>query len=289
MKINPVSAPAPVDAQAQRVLSTRAIKMNVNRTPGLEAAPPPPAEEPAKVAISDDGSTQEQGVVEATEPLSPQMAALAKQRRALQAKERELAEREKKLQEPRADAVDLFRLKTEPLSVLLEAGVTYDQLTEAILADQNGNSPELRKLQAKLAEMEEKVTQTFAERDRQAEQAALADMRKDADRLVREGDTYEMVRETGSVPLAINLIERTYRETGEVMDVTEALSLIEDELLERGTKLANLGKVRGKLAPEHSTQSPQQRPVTLTNRDTAQVPLSPKQRAMLAFKGQLHK
>jgi hypothetical protein len=265
--------------------------MNVNRTPGLEAAPPlvPDPSTNQKVAIPDGDSTQEQGVVEATEPLSPQMAALAKQRRALQAKERELADREKKLQEPRADAVDLTRIKTEPLSVLLEAGVTYDQLTEAILADQSGNSPELRKLQAKLAEMEQKVTKTFEDRDKQAEQAALAEMRKTAERLVREGDTYEMVRETGSVPLAIDLIERTYRETGEVMDETEALSLIEEELLERGTKLANLGKVRGKLAPEQPAQSPQQRPMTLTNRDTAQPPMSRKQRALAAFHGQLNK
>ena len=274
MKISPVTAPAPVDAQAQRVLNTRAIKMNVNRTPGLEAAPPlvPDPSTNQKVAIPDGDSTQEQGVVEATEPLSPQMAALAKQRRALQAKERELADREKKLQEPRADAVDLTRIKTEPLSVLLEAGVTYDQLTEAILADQSGNSPELRKLQAKLAEMEQKVTKTFEDRDKQAEQAALAEMRKTAERLVREGDTYEMVRETG-----------------EVMDETEALSLIEEELLERGTKLANLGKVRGKLAPEQPAQSPQQRPMTLTNRDTAQPPMSRKQRALAAFHGQLNK
>lgn len=289
MKIAPVSpAVSPVaDPQAARIQSVRSLRMNTNATPGLS---PAPAE---TLAISDTVDPAE-ATVEATQPLSPQFAALARQRRALQVKERELADREKALssQSPaQGDGIDLARLKSEPLSVLLENGVTYDQLTEAILANQEGSGPELQALKAELAALKEGVDKRFTDKDTQAEQAVLAEMTKEATKLVAEGDAFELVRETGSIPQVMELIEKTYRKTGEVLDVQEALQLVEDELITESLKLAALKKVQGRLQPEPPpAPQPQQRQMrTLTNRDTAAVPMSRKERALLAFTGQLKK
>lgn len=259
--------------------------MTTNATPGTV-----PAE---TLAIPDTGDTAE-ATVEATQPLSPQFAALAKQRRALQVKERELADREKALSTQPSNqggGVDLARLKSEPLSVLLENGVTYDQLTEAILANQNGNGPELQALKAEIAALKEGVDKKFTDKTTAEEQQVLSEMRKEATRLAAEGDTFELVRETGSIPQVMTLIERTYRETGEVLDVNEAMQLVEDELITESLKLAALKKVQGRLKPEApQAPPPQQRQMrTLTNRDTAVQPLSRKERALLAFTGQLKK
>jgi hypothetical protein len=266
------------------------MKMNVNRTP--EFIPPPTPETAAPVqelSISTDNETPKKED-EATQPLSPQYAALAKQRRALQVKERELAEREKALatKSQGSDVVDLAKLKSQPLSVLLEAGVTYDQLTEAILA--NPVNPELNALKAELAALKEGVDKKFIDQNTQAEQQVLAEMRKEATLIASQGDDFELVRETKSIPDVMQLIERTYRESGEVLDVKEALSLVEEYLFKEAQRLTGLKKLQSQSPAAPAPQS-QQRPGmrTLTNKDTASVPMSAKQRALAAFYGTLKK
>ncbi len=290
MKISPVpsqansTAGSAGDPQVSRVQSVRSLRMNTNATPGTIPLP----EADASLATSDPNSD---ATVEATQPLSPQLAALAKQRRALQVKERELADREKALTSQPATQVDadlIARLKSQPLSVLREAGVTYEQLTEAILGDQSGNGAEIQELKDQIAALEQGVDKKLSDRDQQAEQQVLAEMQREAVSLASEGDAFELVRETRSIPQVMELIEKTYRKTGEVLDVQEALQLVEDELIAESLKLAALKKVQGRLQPEPQQFQPQPRQMrTLTNRDTAQVPLTPKQRALLAFTGQL--
>lgn len=238
--------------------------------------------------IQDTNSTN--ASQEVTKPLSPQYAALAKQRRALQVKERELADREKAItSDPsRNDGQDIItRLKSQPLSVLQEHGVTYDQLTEAILATQ-GNA-EINALKAEILALKEGVDKNFTDRDHQAEQQVLAEMRKEAAQLAREGDTFEMVRETNSLPDVMQLIERTYRTTGEVLDVQEAMQLVEDELVSESLKIANIRKVQSRMS-RPAPQPQQQRGMhTLTNRDTSATQMSAKARAIAAFHGTLKK
>ncbi len=288
MKIAPIPSLAPVsEAPAP---SVRSLRMTTNATPGLIRG--------AELAADDDpgtiSDTNTEVVEEATQPLSPQLAALAKQRRALQVKERELADREKALEgrsPVQGDMIDRALLKSKPLSVLLDAGVTYDQLTEAILNDQSSNGPELQALKDQIAALEKGFDEKLSTRDQQAEEQVLAEMQREATRLASEGETFELVRETGSVPQVMELIKRTYKETGEVLDVSEAMQLVEDELIGESLKLAALKKVQGRLQPEPAPVVPQQRPAmrTLTNRDTAAAPMSRKERALLAFAGQLPK
>ncbi len=273
MKISPLSAtgnPTPNEAPP----ALRAVRMNTNATPGRDDQ---------KLAIPD---TVDPAASEVTEPLSPQLAALARQRRALQVKERAIAERERALsaQPTQGQGVDLARLKSDPLGVLLESGVTYEQLTEAVLASRE-DAP-IKSLEAKIKALEEGVDKKLTDRDAQQEQQALAEMRREALQLVGQGEDFELVRETRSVPDVMDLIEKTYRKTGEVMDVREALKLVEDQLLEDSLKLAGYSKVKSQLMPPPPPQ--QQRQMrTLTNRDTASVPMSAKARALAAFNGTL--
>lgn len=276
MKISPL---APQGQGAQAPAPMRSFKMNTNATPeGLEPQPGEPSTSPQDGAGS-----------EVTQPLSPQMAAIAKQRRALQVKEREIAQREQALKS-QPSGIDLAQLKSDPLGTLLANGVTYEQLTEAVLANQA--NPEIAALQAKIKELEEGVQKTFTDRDAQQEQQVLAEMKREATALVAQGDTYELVRTHKAVPSVIELIHRTYKESGEVMAVPEALRLVEEQLLEDSLKYAGLKKVQERLAPPPAPVPPpqsQRQTRTLTNRDTAQVPMSRTQRALAAFNGTLRR
>lgn len=267
-------------------LSTRVLTMKTNVTP-LSFEPPPDEQ---KLTIPDASETSN-AVAEETQPISRQFADLAKQRRSLQLKARELAEREKAISAASqgGDRVEIARIKSEPLKVLLEHGVTYDQLRDEILA--NPVNPEVADLKAQIAALKGDVDKRFTDRETQAEQQVLSEMKRDADRLVAEGADFELVRATKSVPDVMRLIERTYRESGEVLDVREACQLVEQELLQRQLKLLELDKIKSKFASEVQLQPQRNQPVmrTLTNKDTASVPMSAKARALAAFYGTLKK
>jgi hypothetical protein len=148
-----------------------------------------------------------------------------------------------------------------------------------------GNS-EVNSLKAEIEALRLGIDQKFTEKDAAAEQQVLKEMKRQAEELVRSDDNFEAVRETRSIPHVMNLIERTYRETGDVLEVSEALRLVETELINEHQKLARLKK----LQVQQIQQAPQQRAQgmrTLTNRDTASVPMSAKARALAAFYGTL--
>lgn len=297
------------DRQAERTQeSIRRIKMKTNRSPEryeqeeerVETAPvaaeAPITEEPSAIT---DTTVQADPAIEATKPLSPQFAALAKERRAIQKERAQLAADKAALETSKVPQdlsgyVSKADLLAKPLSVLQEHGVTYDQLTEAILSNQSGvHDPEIQSLKAELKALKEGVDKNFTDRDAQAEQQVLSELKREASLLAKADDTYELIRATDSVPEVIDLIHRTYKQTGEVLDVTDAMQMIEDELIKDAERIARLKKVQGRLSnPQGSVQQPQQVQQgmkTLTNRDGATVPMSRKARAFAAFHGTLKK
>lgn len=268
----------------------RTIAMRTNYTTNRDDAQvaPEPIEEETETANPDD-DVQTNAVREATQPLSPQSAALAKQRRALQLKEQTLAEREKALSGPSRTELEA-RIKTQPLSVLQELGVTYDQLTNDILAAQSGITPELLALKAEVKALKEGVDKTFLDKDQAAEKAVLADMRRNVNQMASQGDDFEIIRETRSQPDVMDLIYRTWKQSGEVMDEVEAMRLVENELIKDAERIARLKKVQGRLtppAPAPLQPQPKQGMRTLTNKDSATPSISRRQRAILAAQGNL--
>lgn len=285
--INVTQSDTPTDPRlAKAQADIRKIKMRTNASP--ERFNQEVIETEASPESTTPDATEQVPGLEETKPLTPQFAALAKQRRALQVKERELADREKAMGTSSADLV--ARLKSQPLSVLQEHGVTYDQLTEAILSNQSNSNPELEALKAEVKALKEGVDKTFTDRDAQAEQQVLAEMQREAELIVKQGDDFEMVRETQSLPDVMDLILRTYKETGEILDVPEALRLCEEDLLTESLKIARFKKVQSRLAPPAPPLPPQSKTMrTLTNRDTASPVMDRRSRAIAAALGTLKK
>jgi hypothetical protein len=226
---------------------------------------------------------------------------LAKAKRAAQAKEAAIAAREQALAQKETDMRSAFdklaRLKANPLSVLQEEGVTYDQLTESLLNQNQGNAG-LDELKAEIKAIKEGFERQQLERDRQAETQVLTQIRKEVEALVADGDDYQLVRESGYTPKVVELMHRVFKETGELLSTAEAAQLVENELIEEGLKYAKLQKIQQRLAPP--TPAPTAQPQaakteragtkimrTLTNRDGSSAPMSPRERAIAAFYGKL--
>lgn len=290
--------PADRDADRSRP-DVRRLKMrtnfSTNRDEHLNVPKETTAEKPDKQAdIPDQSSIQdpsEQGVTEVTAPLSPQFAALAKQKRALQLERADIDKQKAELAELKGmkPSTDLIaKLKSDPLSVLQEHGVTYDQLTEAILSGQ-GHNPEIQALKEELAALKKGVDSQFQTREEQQEEAALTEMLFEAEGLAKDGDAFEMIRTEDAYDEVLRLIHSTYKKTGRVLDVTDAMNTVENRLLAKAEKLASINKVRAKLAPPESPQlQSQQRPQgmrTLTARDTATPTLDRRARAIAAAMG----
>lgn len=286
----------PVDPTIQATeRNIRKIRMNTNASPDRIERELPVSEQESfeastKSAIPDDGTQTVE--TEVTRPISPQFAELARQRRALQVKEREIAEKEKSLSEKAAtsEGIPKEQIKANPLKILMEAGVTYEQLTEAILADQSGINPEVQALKAKIDALEKGVESKFTERDTRAEQNAVAQIHRDVEVLVAEGDDFELIRGKNYQRKVTDLIHKQWKATGKVLDVQEAATLIEEELYKEATQYASFKKVQSKLTPavETITEEPN-RLRTLTNRQTATPAVSARARALAAFNGTLKK
>lgn len=288
----------PIDPQVAR-LKKRRIVVNTNKTPERYTPPmdhaqqavPHGTEAIAQPATIDNVETAQEADV--TKPLSPQFAALARQRRALQQREQALSVREREMAEKSqtgqvSNGLDLSQIKADPLGVLTKAGVSYDDLTQAILQGPKQASFDAEALkQELLSSIKQELSKDFEERDTHAEQEVLTQIRREAEALVNQGDEFELVKVTKSLPEAIELIHRTWKKTGEVLETEEALRLVEEELTEQLAPIAQSKKIQSRLAPREAAQPQQMR--TLTNRDAAPVPTTAKQRAIAAFYGNLKK
>ncbi len=255
------------------------------------------------------------------DPLSTQYAVLARKEKALRAKvqtqdaaikakEAEIAAREAAIKAKEAEYeqgyISKDKLKSDAWSTLQDLGVSYDDVTQQALA--SPQDPAARayiarleaKYEAKFKALEEKHSAfetSSQEAQKQQYQQALNQIRSDAKQLVtREADAYEMIANTDSIDDVVDLIERTFKEEGRVMTVDEAATEVENYLAEQAYKLAQTKKIQSRFkpaasktdaaAPKSEPTSAKQPQKTLTNTMGAQRPLTAKERAILAFKGE---
>ncbi len=256
------------------------------------------------------------------DPLSNQYAILARREKALRAKvqqqeqaykarEAQLAEREAKLtKQPQFDAskyVSIEQFKADPLRVMADTGLSYDELTQQLL-NQSPRDPRteatISRLEAKIKAMEDAIDnsqKSYSENQQQAYQAAVRQIQTDVTQLVKSDPTFETIKATNSVKDVVQLIEETYKKDGVLMTVEEAAQEVEDYLVDQLTKYANIGKIKQRVSA-NASKSQSQAPVktqaatapkqpqpmkTLTNATSSQRTLSAKERAILAFKGEL--
>lgn len=256
--------------------------------------------------------------------LSRQFAQLAKQERqlrmkaqqqeqAMKAREAAIKAKEEsytaKDQEYAQKYIQKDYLKNNPLQALADAQVSYDELTQQILNSSNPQDPRMlatiTKLEAKIQQLEaatEKTSKQYETSQQEQRAQAVKQIRSDVTNLVDSDSNYETIKATKSYNDVVELIERTYDEDGILLSVEEAANEVENYILEEAVKLSRLSKVSKRalaaVSPSQSTQtssipaqakaqSAPQPMKTLTNATASTRQLSAKERAILAFKGEL--
>ncbi len=274
----------PTDPQADRIQSTRKITMKTNATPMA----PEPVQEPES-SIPDTTETEP----EVIKPLSPQLAALAREKRSAQVMKAEaqklMADAEAKLAAAN-DVIPTSRLKSETLKVLEEAGLLdseefYNSLTERIV---NGQSnPEIEALRNEIKTLKEGVDNRFTSQQTQQEESALTEMLHEAEALAKDGEAYEQIRSTDGFEKVLRKIHAHYKATGQVLKVADVMNQVEEELIKDAERYFKSEKLKTKYLQPTQQLQPQRTMRTLTARDNATAPMSAKARAMAAFNGTL--
>lgn len=254
------------------------------------------------------------------EPLSTQYAILARKEKALRAKalqqeqaikarEQALAEKEAAIKAKEAEYGSKFipkdKLMEDPLSALSELGLSYDTLTQAALSSPD---PQYQQLQMKIKALEdaqeraqkalEDQRKAVEEQQQKSFEQAKRQVRNEVTDLIDSNPEFETVKATDSVDDVVDLIVRTYNEEGKLLTAEQAAREVENFLAEEAYKLAQLKKIQSRFKSETSAQpkqavaeTPKEQSTTgmktLTNAVSSSRQLSARERAMLAFKGQL--
>lgn len=239
------------------------------------------------------------------EALSPKFAALARQQKEVRRQQEAFKVQQEAFKAQQTQYEQSYitkdKLKQDPMGTLRELGFTDDQIAASMLSQPSPQDRQIKELMSKIEALEagnKKVESTIQEKEKQAYNQAVGQIRNNVKLLVDGNPEYETIKETGAHEAVVKLIEQTFAENGTIMTNEEAAKEVEEYLLEEALKMANLKKVQAKLAPAVAAPvAPKinaQQPIkTLTNAATAvsSKPLSSKERrerAIAAFKGQLN-
>ncbi len=249
---------------------------------------------------------------ETEESLSSHYAVLARKEKAIRQREQQLRQREsaaKALEEatkappkPSFDEskyVDKTRLTQDPFKVLSELGLTYDQLTELAInapkPEQLALLNEIKTLKEEMQALKGETKKSFEDQQTAQRTEAINQIRSEVKALVKMDPQFETVRATNSVDDVVELIEKVYDKDGILLTVEDAASQVEEYLMDEAIRLAKLKKIQQRLQPKASastevktTSQTEKKPLqTLTNSIASNRPVSARDRAIAAFKGEL--
>lgn len=223
-----------------------------------------------------------EAVQQPSDKIAPRFAALAREERRIQReKDAFKAEREadkktreseaQELEQLRAKVTILEEVKKSPravLRILDEAGLTFDDLTKAIL-DEPESKPskevsqlvqDVQALQKKLSDRdsaEEKAkleqTQTFIDNQ-------ISEFKAQAEEVIKaDPDRFELILANDAFSEVFSVVEKYWEETGEILDPEVAADYLEKELTEKAKSLLSAKKLAsGVLAPEKKGESVQE-------------------------------
>jgi len=208
-------------------------------------------------------------------PLGARFAALARREKEILQRERATkdaaAKRDAELAERLAKAESIEKKRAawsdDPLGLLEELGVTYQQLTERVLKHGEPATAEDRvaKLEARL-EAEAKARDEAAAKaaeDVKSASAAKVESSINAfkssikDFVSAGADTYEMIAAEDAHELVFDVIEAGYEKDGTMMSVEQAAALVESHLYETAVaKLKTSKKLAALFAPPPAPPAP---------------------------------
>ena len=311
----PVQAPPqeyavanPNNISPEEVSAVKATQsQQLDTQPITEATPLPKAVE-SKPEPKDDTLTRQFQELAKQERLARQeRIKIQRQAQELKAKEDAIKSHEQELN----DRLKLYeqgyiskdRLKQDPLGVLAEAELSYDELTQRLL-NQPARDPrvdaELQSLKNEIKQLrqlnDEVKTQAKQQQD-DSYKAAIKQIDSDVMSLVKSNPAeFETIAKTRSERDVRELIERTWQKDGTLLTVEEAAQEVENYLVEELYNTSSrIDKIKKRLEkssaptePVQKTQAKQEQPQqmkTLTNTVSGTRKLSAVERAIARAQG----
>lgn len=196
---------------------------------------------------------------------------LTRKERALQQAQSELKTKMAEIEKMKAEYDGFLsrksKLKENPFDALEMLGVSYDDLTQALLS--HGQPVDkLTELEKKLAAFEERENQK-KEAEQSAKQQELEATRQKTvegfkDNLAKFIDTsdYELIKANEAAETVFEVIQAHYEETeklgsAKLLSFEDACKLVEEHLESQLPKLLGLNKVKAKFGPQEDKSSTQ--------------------------------
>ena len=241
------------------------------------------------VVVNQEAATPVEAIDEFNELESSDNGEFDRKFAALSRKEKALRERESELDKKygKRDESNIpleKRLRANPLKVLEEIGLGYDQLTELALND--GRLPPDMQMMLMREELENDYKSKFDGLEKRLNDKEKLEEEQKYDKvkhnfmgeinsfITGNKSDFEYVAHNEASGVVYEVIEEHYNETGRILDIKDAVEAVESYLEEEAEKLLNLGKVQNRLQQmktEYESGTPRQTQTTLSNAHSAQA------------------
>jgi hypothetical protein len=228
-----------------------AQRSQVGMSPRVEQTPSTqPVEPPKSPTVTED-------------PLiSSKFAALARKEKAIRQRQLEIQQKEREMvnlnEEISKAKAYRERLKSNPLDVLNEEGITYDQLVQEAV---NPRTAEMTALQAQIKSLEDSLKRNQEESQKAYDERrnrALSTIRSDVNTLVSSDPAYETIKDMGMSEAVTHLIDVTEKEDGILLTIDKAAKQVNDYLLAEIDQLTSIPSVKKRLQPQEAQQPQEQ-------------------------------
>ena len=300
-------APRPAGSSARAEEMAKLKKFNTPQPPTKQSLadiePPPSGLAKGQELTQSNPSVQppEKAPEATSQPLSPELAALARKERQLRKAQQEFKAQQDAWKQAQANYVPKERLTSETLKVLAEAGITPDKLVELQINQATAQDPQqillnrIADLESQLKSITDPENGTLAKRDQEAYNSAVAQIRQDAKLVVDSNPAYGTIKSEGRTEDVVELITKVFDQEGVVLDVEEAANLVEEKLVDnlykQYEKVSKYEKIKARLGkaaeppPEANNAQPSPsntaKTNTLTNAGASTRQLTPRERAIL--------
>lgn len=169
-----------------------------------------------------------------------------------------------------------------PLEVLEQLGLNYEQITDYVLGKQQSgtSNKQLDELKDRLDKIEQ-ARQDALERARQAQQSYTVQQYKSQIAAEIKNPAYEFLQAEGdaAVQVVFSVVKNNYDRTGKIMTLPEACKLVEQHYEKQAEKYLTIPKVKSRLAPKQGATNQ----TAKTNQGTTGATLKNGQQATAAI------
>jgi len=220
-----------------------------------------------------------EAVVEEPDQFGQKFDVLKRREKAIRAKEQTIKDSQADYQEWK---VAQEQAKTDPLGFLDKAGISYDDITNALLSggEQQAAKGSTQDLEARIAKFEKAEIQRQEETTKTKQFKEAEEYMGSFNKFVDESEKFDLIKATSSQQLVIDTIVEHYNSTQEELEWGTACDIVEDHLWEtevtKMEKVLAIDKMKEKLGI-NKTESPAEvvkkpKTKTLSNSNTAAAP-----------------